>query len=159
MSRRSQSIATATLALLIHAGKFDTFLRSEWQAGDDTICHVLGLEIGDEITRLADHRGFPASDRGQAQRIADKVAACPGMSADKHIVENGKMLKERDVLECAPDPKLGDAMRRTVEDRAAFKEDIAARRRVEPAQAIEQGGLTGAVRPDESENLPPLDLK
>ena len=50
-------------------------------------------------------------------------------------------------------------MRGTVEDRAAFKEDIAARRRVEPAQAIEQGGLTGAVRPDESENLPPLDLK
>ena len=69
------------------------------------------------------------------------------------------MLEQRNVLERAPKSEFGYAMRRSVEDRAPFEKDVAARRRIEPAQAIEQSRFAGAVRSDKTEDLPAVHLE
>src|SRR5436853_487775 len=80
-------------------------------------------------------------------------------AADESVVEHGQRLEEGDVLECAPDPEFRNPVRWAVEDRAAFKVDVAAGRRIKPAQAIEQSRFAGAVRSDETEDLPAVHLE
>jgi len=45
-------------------------------------------------------------------------------------------------------------LRRPRQDALALHQDVAGTRLVEPAQAIEQRRLAGAVRPDQPEDLP-----
>ena len=105
---------------------------------------------------LGQRRFLPAHPR-QAQRVADEIAAAVGMAADPDVVEHRLRAEQREVLEGAGDADLGDAVRRAGEHRAAFEQDIAAIGRVEPADAVEQRGLAGAVRPDQPEDLALLD--
>ena len=94
---------------------------------------------------------------GQAQRVGDEIAAAARVGADPHVVEHGLRAEQRQVLEGAADADLGDAMRRPVEQRAPLEQDVAAIGGVEPADAVEQRRLAGAVRPDEPEDLAGLD--
>ena len=64
-----------------------------------------------------------------------------------------RLAKQSDVLEGAADADFGDPVRRPLQDALAFHQDVAGARLVEPAQAIEQRGLAGAVRPDQAEDL------
>ncbi len=75
------------------------------------------------------------------------------MRADADVVDHGKIGKQCDVLEGAADADLGDPVRRPRQDALAFHQDVARRRLIEPRQAIEQRGLAGAVRADQSEDL------
>ena len=75
------------------------------------------------------------------------------MGADADIVEHGKVWKQRDVLERPPDADLGDPVRRPRQNAAAFHQDVAGGRLIQPAQAVEQRGLAGAIRADQSEDL------
>jgi hypothetical protein len=49
-----------------------------------------------------------------------------------------------------PTPERGDVRRRATPQRLAVQADIPARRPIKPAQAVEQRGLAGAVRADQS---------
>jgi len=50
-------------------------------------------------------------------------------------------------------------VRRAVEQRAAFEQDIAPIGGVEAAQTVKQGGLAGAVRADQTEDLPLVQVE
>src|SRR5260370_37870348 len=75
------------------------------------------------------------------------------MGADQIVVEQRKIGKQRDVLKGAADAYFRDPVWRAAENALAFHENVAGARLVEPAQAIEQRGLAGAVRPDQAEDL------
>ena len=75
------------------------------------------------------------------------------MAADAHVVEHRQVAEQREVLEGAADADVGDAVRRPAQDAAALEQDVAGARRVEPAEAVEQRRLAGAVRADQAEDL------
>ena len=97
--------------------------------------------------------GLAAADPGKSQRVADDVAVGAGMGADPDIVEHRQVGKQRDVLEGAADADLGDPVRRARQDALAFHQDVAGARLIEPAEAIEERRLAGAVRSDQAEDL------
>ena len=82
-----------------------------------------------------------------------QTCALPILGADPNVVQHRKIGKQRDVLEGSADADFGDPVRRTRQDARAFHENVAGARLVEPAQAIEQGGLAGAIGPDQAEDL------
>ena len=93
------------------------------------------------------------------QRVAEEIAAAPPMGADPHVVEHRHPREQGEVLERAADADLDDPVRGLVEDAASLEQNIAAPGRVEPAEAIEQRGLAGAVGPDQAEHLPRRKLE
>src|SRR4029077_16518356 len=87
------------------------------------------------------------------QGVAEEVTAAGGVPADPHIVEYRLVREQREVLEGAGNTDLGDAVRRAVEQRAAFEQDVASIGRVEAAQTVEQGRFARAVWADQAEDL------
>ena len=87
------------------------------------------------------------------EAIGDDVALGAVMGADADVVGDRHAREQRDVLEGAADADVADAMRRLGQDALTFHQDVALARLVQPAQAIEQRGLAGAVRADQSEDL------
>src|SRR5262249_4722292 len=81
------------------------------------------------------------------------------VGADHDVVKDGLRGEERQVLERAADPEPGDPVRGLGQERSAFEVDRARRGRVEPAQAVEQGRLARAVRPDQTHDLSGLDVE
>ena len=96
--------------------------------------------------------GLAAADPGELQRVADNVAVGAGMGADPDVVEHRQIGEQRDVLEGAADADFGDPVRRARQDAPALDQNVAGARLVEPGEAVEQGGLAGAVRPDQAED-------
>ncbi len=129
------------------------FLGAERQAGNRDMGDVVKVEIADDLMDALVEFGLAAADPGQFQRVADNVAVGAGMGADPNVVEHRQIGKQRDVLKGAADADFGDPVRRTRQDARAFHENVAGARLVEPAQAIEECGLAGAVRPDQAEDL------
>src|SRR5256885_14683983 len=89
----------------------------------------------------------------QAQRVAEEVAARPAVHADHHVLQHAERREEREVLEGAADAEVGDAVRWQRQQRASAEVDVAALGRVEPAQAVEEGRLAGAVGAGEPDDL------
>src|SRR4029077_3233773 len=108
--------------------------------------HVAQLEQVEKPPDRLFERLFLAPHPRQMQGVAEEVAAAASVAADPHIVEYRLVREKREVLEGAGNTDLGDAVRRTVEQRAAFEQDIAPIGDIEAAQAVEQGRLAGAVR-------------
>jgi hypothetical protein len=78
---------------------------------------------------------------------------------DQQVLQNRRMLEKLDVLECARDAKLGDAMRREAGQLAVLIQDPPARRRIQEPDQVEDRRLSGAVRPDDREHLATLHLE
>src|SRR5882762_2423696 len=78
---------------------------------------------------------------------------------DAHIVQCGHEVEQPDVLERAGDAKAGHLVRFGPRDHTAVKYHFAACRLEEARDAVEQGGLAGAVRPDQREDLAAPDLE
>jgi len=135
------------------ARQFHAFLGSKRQPGNRGVGYSFEFEIADDFVNAPVDLGLAATDPGKPQGIADDVAVGPGMSAEADIVEDGKIWKQRDVLEGASDADFGDPVRRPVQDAPAFHQDVACARLIEPAQAIEKRGFAGPVRADQAQNL------
>ncbi len=75
------------------------------------------------------------------------------MSAEFDIIENGHPLEQLDVLKGARNAQFGNAVRGQVGNIAAFVEDLALLRGVEPADAVEQAGFPGAIGADDRKNF------
>ena len=129
------------------------FCSAERQVGDAAVRDVGEVEKLDQLPGDVGERCSSRRGPGQLQRIAEEIAAAERMAADAHIVEHRHGAEQREVLERAADADLGDAVRRAVEDALPFEQDVAASRRVEAAEAVEQRGLAGAVRADQAEQL------
>ena len=63
------------------------------------------------------------------------------------------MVEQSHVLERPPDADLGNGVPGPIEDRLPLKQHVAAVWRVEPAQAVEESGLTGSIGADEAGDL------
>src|SRR5213595_2243048 len=111
------------------------------------------VEEREQLARaLADLRLLAPHPR-QAQRVAEEVAARATVDADHHVLEHGERREQREVLEGAADAEVGDAVRRQRQQRAVAEADVPPLWRVEPAQAVEQRRLAGAVGADEPDDL------
>src|SRR5262249_2100589 len=98
-----------------------------------------------------------AGDRREAKGVGEEAAPRAGMHADHHVLEHGHPREERQVLEGPPDPERGDPVGPEPEERVPIEEDLAVVRRVEPADAVEQGRLASPVGADEPGDAPFLD--
>jgi hypothetical protein len=92
--------------------------------------------------------------RIQASRSESLTMSLEVRGADADVVKHRQIGKQCDVLEGTADADLGDPVWRPRQDALALHQDVAGTRLVEPAQAIEQRRLAGAVRPDQPEDLP-----
>jgi hypothetical protein len=86
------------------------------------------------------------------QHVGDEVAAALGVRADADVVAHRLAREQRQVLEGAGDADLGDAVCRPIEQRAALEPDVAAVRRIEAGEAVEQRRLAGAVWANEAKD-------
>src|SRR5436309_10150572 len=76
------------------------------------------------------------------------------MDPDHDVLQHRHARKEREVLEGAADGARRHAMGGGAHDGLALEEQVALIGRVEPAHAVEQRGLAGAVGTDEADDLP-----
>src|SRR5207245_8543468 len=123
---------------------------AERQSTRRMVGHCVQLEqVEKPPDPLFEHLFLPPHPR-QMQGVAEEVTAAARMTADPHIVEYRLVREKGEVLEGAGNADLGDAVRRAVEQGAAFEQDIPPVGGVETAQAVEQGRLAGAVRADQA---------
>ena len=75
------------------------------------------------------------------------------VEVDADVVEHGQRRKEPDVLEGARDALAGDFMRFFPDNRSFPEKDFALSGLIDSGDQIENGGLTGAVRTDQSDQF------
>ena len=78
------------------------------------------------------------------------------MASDEDVLQHGHVGEEPDVLEGAGDACLGDQVGLGRQD-GALVADRALGGDVQPGEAVEEGGLAGAVGADESDDLARVD--
>ena len=108
---------------------------------------IQGLQGGEPEAAL------PVAQTGKAEQGLAQGVAGQGGQAAEDVVQNREAGKEAQVLEGAGDPQTGDAVSRQAGDIDAVKENFTAIGPDNPGEAVDQGGLAGAVRPDEGRNL------
>src|SRR5258705_5876225 len=81
------------------------------------------------------------------------------MGADHDVLQDALRGEEGEILERATDAEPGDLVRRLGQKRGALEVDRPGRRRVQAAQAVEQGGLARTVRADQTHDLSGLDVE
>src|SRR5262249_4585542 len=135
------------------AVKLDPFLQAERQLIDRLRGNLTQVEIVDELARVMGEGRVAANRAGEAKGIGQKVAAALAVAADPYIVEDRHAAEQGEVLECAADAGIDDPVRRDFENAAALDQDIAAGRRVETTEAVEQRRLAGAGPPAQTEQL------
>ena len=135
------------------------------------------LRLGDQRARELDPlerperqpRRRPSGDVGDPDVVEDLARAAAdgaaakrpraGVRADEHVVEHRHRAEQLDVLERARDPATNDAVRRRAQQALAVEAQRAGVRLVEPGDHVEERGLAGAVRPDQADDLPRLDVE
>src|SRR4029453_1488667 len=104
-------------------------------------------------------RRLLAVHAGQPQRAGEEAAGRAAMGAHHDVVQDGHGPEQRQVLEGAPDAHPGNVVGLRREQVAILEGDAAGRGLVEPAQAIEEGGLARPVRADQAHDLARLDVE
>ncbi len=121
---------------------------------------VLGLAVeADELQEFhgpGAGGGFGAVESGSAEEGGPEALAGAGVAADEHVFQDGHVGEEPDVLEGAGDACGGDLEGLGRED-LAFVADFALGGDVEAGEAVEEGGLAGAVGSDEADDLAAVD--
>jgi len=74
------------------------------------------------------------------------------MGADLDVIQDRHRSEQSRTLEGAADAERGNVRGRASAQGSSLQPDVAAHRPIEPAQAIEQGGLAGAIRPNQSDD-------
>src|SRR6185436_7298862 len=120
---------------------------------------VLKPKVVQDFVDALVERSLAAARPWQAQGVADDVAVGTRVGADPDIVEHRQVLEQRDILEGATDPDFGNPVRLAIEYAVALQEDVAGAGLIEPAQAVEQRGLAGAVGSDQAEDLALMHLE
>ena len=82
-----------------------------------------------------------------------------GLAAEVHVLDDVEVVAEREILVDDLDPELRRVLRPVDVDRLAVEHDLAAVRRVDAGDALDQGRLAGAVVADEGHHLAGPDLE
>jgi hypothetical protein len=133
--------------------EFDTFLRPERQTRHSHRGNVLQSQVCNDYIDAFRKCPFLAPRPWHPERITDDAAFRPGVGAYSNIVGNAEIGKQRHVLKRTANAQAGHVMRLSLQYARALDENIAAGVLIEPADAVEQRRLAGAIRPDQSENL------
>ena len=108
----------------------------------------------------APHRGahvLGAPGARQPHRPLDRTAGQAGVGAQEHVLEHRLVQPQGRMLERACQPVIRERRGARPAHFGVVDLDRAAARPVVAADAVEQGGLAGAVRADEPEDLARLD--
>ncbi len=138
------------------AGDFQLALVSVGEVARE----VVGLVLeADELQKF--HGAFAAGVfclvvAGEAQEGGPEAFLGPGVAADEDVLQDGHVGEESDVLEGAGDAGLGDEVGLGGQD-GALVADLAFGGDVEAGEAVEEGGLAGAVGADETDDLAAVD--
>src|SRR3954449_599544 len=110
-----------------------------------------------QVERLGAQLLLGAAGARQPQRPLQRSTREPGVRTEQHVLQDRRVQLQRGVLEGPGQAMLGERRRTLALHLGAVDPHGAAGRLVVPADAVEQGGLAGAVRPDEPEDLARLD--
>src|SRR5471032_2347437 len=114
-------------------------------------------EVQQLLGALADRRFFQA--RGLvAEHGAEHALMGAHVAADHDVFQRRHLAEQTDVLEGAGDAGLGHFMRRGRRIRLAGQLESARVRLIQAGDDVEEGGLAGAVRPDQAVDLALHDL-
>src|SRR5258708_3947881 len=134
--------AMSSAATLSRARRLEALAIRDGQRGD----RRRGLRLQpDQLQRLIrDGEGLagPAARVGAAEH-----------GSDSGVLAHGHGAERPDDLERAADAKSRDPVRRLAGDRAALPADVAPVQPVDPADAVEQRRLAGAIGTDDSDDL------
>jgi hypothetical protein len=134
------------------AGELDALARRKGQARRRVGCGGFQSDESQHRARGAVAMALLAAGGWQRHGVAQGSVAAARMGADLDVVEHRHGGEQSRALEGAADALGGDVRRCAVAQRRSIQADVAALRPIEPAQAIEQCGLAGAVRPDQSDD-------
>ncbi len=81
------------------------------------------------------------------------------MAANHDVIQHGQPIEQRNVLEGATNADRRDTMPWHRQDGLAIEQDFTGTWLVQPAQAVEQGGLAGPIRSNQAGNLPSRDVE
>ena len=107
----------------------------------------------EQVVQPRDSDGVLLAHHRQPKRIGDEARAPEMMRADQYIVPHAHPAEQCDILEGAAEAQAGHAMAAEVLQRATLEQDVAVGVAVEAADAVEQRGLAGTVRPDQAAYL------
>jgi hypothetical protein len=75
------------------------------------------------------------------------------MPAHQNIFQDTHMAEKLDILKCARDSPLCDLMRLQGDDVLTFQQNVPAIGFIQRINDIKNGGLAGAIRPDQRKNF------
>src|SRR6185437_877457 len=81
------------------------------------------------------------------------------VAADQHVVAHAQGAEQGEVLKGATDPEVDELVARGAGQLAALEQDLAFAVAIDAADAVEQRGLAGTVRPDQAADLPLPDIE
>src|SRR5439155_21494006 len=113
---------------------------AEGEEVEDRPCLFLGLALLEDGGR-------------QPEEVADHPAPREGVERDEEVVEGAELLEQLEILEGARDLEPCPLVRFEVPEVAALVADVALVAREDAGDAVEHGGLAGAVRADQAEDL------
>ena len=109
---------------------------------------AVAQDLAGPLHRLAALAAHPR----RAQDAADDAALGAAVHAHQHVLERAHGLEQADVLEGAAHAQLGDRVGGQSRHLAAVEHDLAGGRRVGAGEHVEEGGLAGAVGPDQADD-------
>ena len=141
------------------AGELDALLRADRQVGDRPPRHGGELERLDELPGRGFQRVLLAPHPGQTERVAREIAGAHRWPPTRTLSSTDMVRNSARFWKVRRNTQCGDPVRTHSQDAVAGKADVAAIRRIDARQAIEQRGLAGAVRPDQAEDLAFAEIK
>ena len=115
--------------------------------------------IGEQLHRTLADRLFLVAFESGFEDCAPDPGAGAHMPADHHVLEGRHGAEQADVLEGASDAGAGHLMHRGGLVGSALEREVAGVGRVKAGDHVEEGGLAGAVGPDQAVDLTARDLE
>jgi hypothetical protein len=84
---------------------------------------------------------------------------CVPIGRGRDVLLHCHVEEEAQGLERAGDPEAGDLVRLESDDALPFEDDVADVGPVDAGDEVEEGGLAGAVRPDDADDLALVDVQ
>src|SRR6185437_15203831 len=139
--------------------QLDPLLRAEGQRRHRHVGHILEVQQVQQAMKLLVRPTLLGPHDRQAQGVADEARMRKVVAADQHVVAHAQGAEQGEVLKGATDPEVDELVARGAGQLAALEQDLAFAVAIDAADAVEQRGLAGAVRPDQAADLPLPDIE
>ena len=139
--------------------QFHALLRAERQAAGPRVGDVVQVEKFQQIVQPRHRLLFFLPHDGQAKRVGDEAGMAEMVRADQYVVANAHRRNSATFWKVRPMPRPAMRCRDNPLTRASLEPDVAVGKAIEAADAVEQRGLAGAVRPDQAADLAVGDIE